>query len=428
MRRYQHTTRLSRRVVSLFVILAALGFGSLVFGGMLWYGRDTTSAAAPQDTEIVLHFSPNRLTWDNVERALQDIPLISGRPLTASDIKPFTNGEFSVFIETDGTRSLAIRSNQDDLPSETLDTLGILTEEVKNGVFLLSDRPKARTEWKPARVWTAWMHWPNVTRIGTIHLLENDESTRGAIYSGRDRLHIRLPNQHVTHLAWKTLPEGTIAALSTPALPNSGIDTVAYAIDRLLSSYAAPSAHILSQRFLTEPGGILLRKQGESINFLLSSSSNAFGKDQEQALLQASAAFTQPRIQTLVLPDETEAQEIIVDPSLSTVEETTIGGALVSRVAAHAGTYLYSAEHEGSFAMTDDQELLGQWIDNERTNENRSSSCDGNAFYLNLQELLRLSTPITPSRSAELIPTISAIYPKVSVDTNFLFTTIHLCH
>lgn len=423
--RYQHTTRLPRRVVSLFAfLLVGAGIG-LVGIGMLVYGRDTTSASAPQDTAVVLHFHPNRFEWNATERALGDMTLVSNRPLTVSDVRAFASGEFSVFLGNDGSRSIAVRSSKDRMPMDLLDALGILAEETSNGVFLLSDRPVARMDWKPAHVWFGAIHIPGSWRIGNMHVVD-DRAMRGPIYASEAKTRIRLPKLGMSKIPWKLLPEDTILALAMPALPNTSVAGVTDSIDAVLASYDSPSAASIAEHVLGAPGAIILRKSTGRLGFLISTDAENFAKDLQQKIIQTAASLQAPKIRPLTLPDQSVAEEMIVDPSLTTVEETTVNGMLVSRVAATDGTYLYTAESEGSFITTNELALLEFRLNVGA--DGAKPTCDGNAAYLNLTEFLQAASGALTSRVTNDLGTVNAEYGVVSVNQGWMFTSINLCH
>jgi hypothetical protein len=390
-----------------------------------WYGRDTTSDAAPEGTALVLHFTPNRLTWGATERAMKDIPLISGRSLTISDLKEFVAGELSVFVDEDGVRSLAVRLSSDRIPTKLLDSLGILAREVKPDVFLLSASPMPDMAWKPRHVWFGMWHWPWKRRIGSIHLIEGGTMS-GAIYASSRATELRLPNQKLSELPWKTLPTGTIEAMSTPVLPNVDLSGVASLLKETLVSLDSPPAGALIDQLNTKKGAILLTQQDNVVSFLVSSSSENFDKTQQQKLIRSSSAFQNPKISDIRLPDNTTAAEILVDPGLITVEETTIGGVLASRVAAKNGQYLYAAEKDSLFAVTNSQSLLEFWLKG-GTSSTRGERCGGNAVYIDVSALKTLSSSQMHSRSVDAMTLFPNQYNQIAVDNGLSFDTIRLC-
>lgn len=423
--RYQHTTRLSRRVVSLFLALTGAGFASLLAVGILWFGRDTTSRAAPQDTAVVLHFSPSRLSWNATERSLGDLTLVSNRPLSVTDIRSFSYGEFSLFISSDGTRSVAVRCPKQRLPTDKLDSIGVLATEVSNDVFLLSDRPVARMDWEPPIVWTGWLHLPTYKHIGNAFMLA--ENASGPILTNAHETRIRLPKLGLSRIPLKTLPNDTLLVLAMPVLPNTDITTVTNSIDTVLSSYRIPKSSSLAEHLATHPGIVLLTEKNDGIRFLISSSSKDFDTNLQQTVIQMAAALESPRIQTFDLPDNSKAQEMIVDPERSTVEETTVSGALVSRVAIPDGEYLYASESAGNFVMTNDQTLLEFLLKNGEMGT-KTQSCDGNVGFVNIERLLAKSSEAVTSRFPDTLIPFSSTYPSLAVSNSLFSTSIRFCH
>lgn len=390
----------------------------------MWFGRDTTSAAAPQDTALVLHFHPNRLAWKAMERTLGRMTLVSNRPLTVANIQSFANGEFSVFVGNDGTRSVAVRSSKNRLPTAMLDSLGILSEETSRGVYLLSDRPVARMNWKPRRVWFGFIHWPGPWRIGNAYMVE-DQRVRGPIYVSGTKTVIRLPRQDISTIPWKRLPADTILALAMPALPNTTIEGVTSSIDTVLSSYSAPSAALLVGHLISSSGSIVLTSNEKHTGFLMVSDAEDFAKDLQQKAIQMASALQSPRFRPLSLPDGSIAKEMIVDPGLITVEETTIAGTLVSRVASAKDEYLFAAQTDESFLLTNDQDLLEFRLNG--AGEGIAPACMGNALYLRLDGLLDASSAGLTARTASQLSMLGDEYSTLSVDRGWAFTRIRLC-
>jgi len=423
--RYQQTTRLSRRVVSLFAVATTIGLVVLVVAATVWYGRDTTSSSAPQDTAIVLHFLPNRLTWNAIDRSLAHIPLVSNRSLTTGDIRPFARGEFSLFVSNDGTRSVAIRASRSELPTAKLDALGIIVQESEPGVVLLSDRPVARMNWNPPHVWYGSFHFPWNPRIGSMYA-PDDRVLSGAIYSTAKQTMIRLPKQRLSVLPWKTIPESTIAAMSTPALPNTDMGGVTSAIDTILSSYQSSSAALLASHILSEEGAVIIAKDGSAIDYLIATPSKNFDKESQENLIQTAAALQIPRIQALSLPDNTIADEIIVDPSLTTIEETTVAGTVVARASSGDGKYVFSAQKSDAVTITNSQNLLDFSL-----SENKSGvrpPCSSNAAFVDIRSLLEVSHGSVHARSASLLSILANTYGIIGIEEGAVNTIIHLCY
>ncbi|MEI6511235.1 MAG: hypothetical protein WCO25_04300 [Candidatus Uhrbacteria bacterium] len=423
--RYQQTTRLSRRVVSLFAVATTVGLLVLMAAATVWYGRDTTSSSAPQDTAVVLHFAPNRLTWDATKRVLAHIPLISNRPLTADDIEPYAHGEFSIFIASDGSRSVAIRATKGELPTKTLDALGIIVQDSAPGIVLLSDRPMARMAWKPKHVWFGSIHFPWNAHIGSLYV-PDDAALSGSIYASKAGMDVRLAKQRLSTISWKVVPDGTIAALSTPALPNTDVNGVTSAIDTILSSYAASTATIVASHILSNQGAIVLTKNAGKFDYLFVTTAKDFANSDQQKFIQTAAALQIPRIQALTLPDNTIAKEMIVDPSLTTIEETTVAGTIVSRASSRDGGYLFAAEQSETVSITNSQNLLDFSLSAKKTGA--KLPCSSNASFMDIRSVLELSKGSVHARTAALLSILANTYGTIGIEEGVARTTIHLCY
>lgn len=391
----------------------------------IWYARDTTSSSAPQDTAVVLHFLPNKLSWDDTKRVLAHLPLISNRPLTADDIEPFARGEFSLFIAADGTRSVAIRATKKELPTAMLDTIGIIVQESAPGVILLSDRPMARMAWEPTHVWFGAIHFPWNIHVGSLHVPE-DATLSGSIYASKSGMSVRLAKQHLSILPWNSVPENTIVALSTPAWPNADLYGVTSAIDSIISSYATPTAAFVANHVLTNPGAVVLAKNDDAFDYLFTTTNKDFAQADQQKLIQTAAALQIPRIQALTLPDNTIAKEMIVDPSLTTIEETTVAGTIVSRASSRDGGYVFGAEQNETVSITNAQNLLDFSLSAKKTGT--KPPCSSNAVFVDIRSLLELSQGSVHARSAALLSILTNTYGTIGLEEGPIHTTIHLCY
>ncbi len=393
---------------------------------MIWYGRDTTSAAAPEGTVVVLHLNLSHFSWDDANRAFRNVPLVSNRPLTIDDIRPFTRGELSLFIDEDGTRSVAIRSSKKDLPTRLTDSLGIIAKDMGKGVYLLSDRPLARMDWNPPHVWLSSLHSPFSSHIGSIHLLGADGMS-GAVYASKEELSVRLPKQRLSKLSWRHIPEGTIAAMSTPALPNADISGVSMAMDAVLSSYQTPSVSNISSQILAKSGMAILTHDGNAFHFLIISDDSSFTRDQQRKMIQVAAALQTPRIEAFQLPDTSTAKEIIVDPSYSTVEEITIAGTLVSRTSTSEGGYFYLANKDETFAISDDQSLVEFWLASKNPSK-KIAACHANSLFLNVRSMMATSATFLSARSLNTLNQLGNQFSIIGVEEKWLHTVIHSCY
>ncbi len=358
---------------------------------------------------MVVHFTPNQTNSDAIMDIIRNFPLISNRSLTFVDMQPYIQGEFSLFIAEDGIRSVAIRSKTALLPMKTFDQLGILVENVGKHVFLLSDRPIARDTWNPPHNILRSIHSPLWKRIAELYEVESDWS--GIMYANKNELTIRSNKIENTQLPLKYIPKNTIAVLATPALPNLQINSLIPLSDTTTLG-----------SILNTAGYLILTKTENDNGFLISSSTENFDKEQQQKIIQQSASFKQPKQQLLTLPDNSKATEIIIDSGLSTIEETTISGMLVSRVAISGGSYLYSVEKDGQFAITNNEELLEFWLN--PIDKAKLDKLDENILILTTALLNSVSDQTV--RTTDIVTFLSQTFTSISVNNGIFFSTIHL--
>lgn len=410
--RYQHTTRLSRRVVSVSVISSIIGLFLALLLGIWWFQRDTTSKTAPVGTTTAVHFAINRANQDDIERLLSSFPLVSNRSITLRDIKPYLYGEFSLFLTSEGIHSVTIRSKKSSIPFDILDSLGILVEEVGKNLFLLSDRPVARSNWNPPHNLLRSFHFPFKTRIADLYELESNRYS--AVYSSNKQVTIRADKLPFSELPLKYIPKSTIAAIATPIFSIN--------MNELL-----PNTFDLSQlkEILNTQGYLILAQDEKNTRFLFSGETINFDKDQQHKLIKASASFKQPLQQNFDLPDMTTATEIIVDTSLSTIEETTISGSLVSRIATSAGEYIYAVEKDKNFAVTNSEELLNFWL-KEPILDDSTLKLSGNIAFLNTDLFINDQSSEQKTSSNELLLLLSDRFETISINNGLLFSTITL--
>lgn len=360
--------------------------GIVFLGALLWFGsgwvflHDTVSAAAPEGTMLAFRFTPGRSHWDRVEGVLGQIPLISNRPLTAEDIRPFTEGEFAEFVGTDGTRSLAIHASKGRLPRPMLDSLGITVTEVHPSVFLLTDRPAAvsgmKTKW-------SFIHppapWKRFSRIGTVAFA--DSGARGIMYATNNGAEWRLPYLPLPDTRSLPIPSDALAVLSTPLLPNIDLTWLIRDIEIQAGALGAPDAETFT-KLLNGAGGVVLTKDG---GFLVVLNAEGFDETAQKNLLRLAAAMQTPSKTVWVLPDQSKTEEIQVDPSSVTVEEATVQGTNVLRIHEKDGHSLSSATKGGQFALTNTDRLLEDWLSGPTTRP--TTACTSTTLAMDLRAM-----------------------------------------
>src|SRR3989338_1910425 len=100
-----HTKKTVRRkrTVSLYLFFFLGGLFSLWFCARAWMiNRSLTLTFIPEGTSAVILLSPTQETWPKILEDFGDIPLLSHRSLTLSDIAPYLEGPFSFFFLKNG--------------------------------------------------------------------------------------------------------------------------------------------------------------------------------------------------------------------------------------------------------------------------------------------------------------------------------------
>ena len=403
------------------------GVGIVLLGAGLWFGsgwlflHDTVSAAAPEGTVLALRFTPGRSHWDRVEGVLGQIPLISNRPLTTEDIRPFTEGEFAEFVSKDGTRSLAIHSSKDRLPRPMLDSLGITVTQVHSNVFLLSDRPTAVSGLKMK--WALTLPpapWKRFSRIGTA--LVSDMAARGVMYETQNGLEIRFGYLPLPKTDSLPIPSDLLAVLSTPLLPNTDFSWLIRDIEVQAGALGAPDAETFA-KLLSGPGGVVLTKDG---GFLVVMDAHDFDQTAQKNLLRIAAAMQSPVRTSWILPDQSKTEEILVDPSAVTVEEATVQGTSVLRVHEKNGHSLSSATQHGQFALTNTDALLDEWLSG-RT-ERSATPCGSTTLAVDIRGMNDQSIRTVDGWRPLPIGLLSQEFSMFSLSNEWRQTKIELCH
>ncbi len=424
--RNRYTTRLPRRVVWLFGFLGACvllgGWGT----GAVILSRDTVSSAAPEHTQFVVHLGLNRGVYNSVIDRFGDFPLISNRSVRLSDLAPYIYGEISLFIESDGHRSVAIRTGKDGIPGEFLTAHALIEQQVGTSTLLLSDKLSAPGGWEPASTLVFPFSLPWHKRIGTLYSpLETSQASSG-LYLSKQGIDVSL------HDKWPenndplpTFPKGTFALLSTPVMTNVSVGTVTQAIDQLIPPNEGITSTAILSDVLTQPGQVILTKTDTGTGYLFTTHSPTWTTEARETLLKTVASVAVPQEKAWELPDNTRVMELIVEPSSITTEEITLSGTLVQRVATTHG-FIYSAEKNGVSVLTNREELLTFWLD-ATTAETTEMNCRGTSLYLSLQDWLSTATSGPKDRTFTLVQSLSTVFPTISVENTFGGSTMHLC-
>ncbi|MBU0646482.1 hypothetical protein KJ611_03345 [Patescibacteria group bacterium] len=425
MRNSYKTTRRSRRVV--WILLLALLLTVLAYcASFWWFSRQTISEIVPDGTIAIIRLAPDRNTWPIIEKNLLNIPLITGKSLTISDLVGFAQGEVAIYIQNDGNMSVGIRGSLNTLPRDELDAQGIVVREIgPNHLFLANQiMPFSTTQLK--RGWNL----PNIpfmfeTKLLGQILILNDPLIRGDIYGDGNNLEISLPKSDLTALPWKTIPEDVFGIMSTPFLTNFSVHSnlPVYPLIEEFDQNLASFTRIFEQNIEL----VMLSNDEDGVGFLISSYQDENDPEMHKKLIKLSAALHSPRISDFVLSDNSTAQEISVDPAAISVEELVIAGVPWSRVLVDPTHYLFSGYDRGRLVISNREALVRFWLTGE-DNSLREAPCGGTSGFMNVDSWVGLSANNLHTRNWQIAFPITEAYSSVGIRNSLFDTKILLCN
>lgn len=360
------TRRHSRRVISLLIGTSLLCGCLFLWTSKTILTKDTLTVAAPENTVAALHFSPNQKTWEQTEAFLHNIPLISDRGITIQDVKTYIYGGFSLFIQEDGTTSLAIRAKKEQVPESFLDTHQITIQEVDTSTLLLSSSLIPISGLKePEQVKKSLFKF-GAKKIATLTVKQNDIFIQGPIFTTKNEAFIHLPTQEIAPIPLEAVPSSTFAVMSTPAWTNNESLLSNSVLSFLESDNAINFSDFVSA--LSSNGFLLLAQEENQNSFLVKILDPSLSKEGIVSMLRTSAAILSAKTQDWTLEDGDIVEEIVSDGSAISIEEIVLSGRSVTRIPTTDATYLYYASFNDETYITNDEGLL-QFVVNETTSE-----------------------------------------------------------
>jgi len=425
--RHKQTTRRKRRVVWMFVsgyLLVAL---SAWFLSTLWLSRDTVSAAAPDRTNIVIRLTAVKKNAPLYLEFLGNTPLLSGRSLTIRDLLPHIHGEFALFLLEDGSRAVAIRSSEADIPYELFDHFGVVTREVTPNVFLLSAQPLPVAGTAVKKTLSGPSLFPGTRKLGSVSINSPDEPLYGSILLSKKNLSVRFNNMPLSSELPQMLPQNVFAAVSTPALPNTNVLSLSKQIDNFIAPFGAKKTEDISSTVLKNPGYILLSETENKVSFLISTSENLFDEGDQMRFLSTFAALKNPKQQEWLLPDQSSAIELVSDPSTVSVEERIFFGTPVQQVYATKDEQMFTAQKDGQVVITNNEDLLKFWVNPEES-VTESPVCPASHALLDVERMQIMSDKFLPYNRTSFLSTISKAVGTIGVESKGKTTTFRLCN
>ncbi len=421
--RTSRTTHHSRSLVwlrvCLFVLLLA-GTAQIMF---VWLNKNTVFIAAPDDVSTAIQLHINAHTIPILKKTLGNIPLISNRDITLEDLLPFTHGQLAWFFHQDGTRSIAIRSTQSEIPTTILDSKHIIVQKVEPNVLLLSEKLQPISGISNNMGIQAFIPTFDVL-LGSY--FEKGFTNTQKITATKDQLHIPIPKNLSISSTNPTLytPEGVYLVLSTPVLSNI------FHIQGITRTFASLADPLLSESLgdivnkLMDQNQMLALIDTKPTSFLLVSSfSPEF--DKRSQLIRTILALTYPTTQQKTLSDGSILQEIAADPSLISLAEQTIEGKAFLQASSATSKLFISKDDQ--FIFSNSEETIRSWLQRREQQSTTPPLCDSNAGYINVDTFLQSEASTLIEYSQDIMFLIAQHFQSIGLANHKNLTTIHLC-
>ncbi len=420
--RHRKTTRHSRRVVWIVASFACLSILATTIS-RVWLTRNTVFQAAPENSQVAIQLLLNKRTWPILQQLLENTPLVSNRDLTITDIAPFAHGELGWFFHDDGTRSIAIRSQQDDIPTDLLDAKHVVVQETNPHVFLLSEKlqPISGLGISSSYFRNLFIS-PFSTVLGEYHEKNQGKSARISHRSGKISFQLPIRVDEIESET-KYLPIETFLYLFTPVLSNNEMirDVVG-----AFSHTAAPLFHESLQDFISNLAsnhGQFLLANPENPTFLFASDADI--PDQLRVdLLQVSLSLQNPSIRTLALTDGTSTKELIADPDLVPVELRTVEGTEFFRASTDENT-IFSSKGTKPI-VSNDENLIRNWL-SQTQEDKKLMPCDTNIAFLETTNLLDANFESSDYYKNATVIDLLKKFSVIGMKSNGNKIEMHLC-
>ena len=363
----------SRRVLRLGLFWLVVVIFSIILAEV-WFSRDTLSSYAPEGTKTIIHLTPSRLAWTKIASDFKDAPLISGRPLSFNDVFLFEPAELAIFISEANESSIAVRANDKNLPFNLLNSYNITAQKLGRNKWLFSSKPlpfatKGTTSW----------HLSSATP-GNIGFFSSNGFV-GQIKQTSRGYQISVPKTGFKNKYLPNLPETTMVAISIQDDQPLSLESVSDQFGLLIN----PLEVFKTTEFLrkvTEDDAVVVftkpEESSETVDFLIKT--GITGTDLSQAT-QLIAAFQNPELNYLSLPDGSKTQEIVVSPQNVEFQTLWINGLESKAVNTPTGQILALETQNNGFISSSNQ-LLQEFIQNQDKKTRSSCGSDKKLGYL----------------------------------------------
>ncbi len=403
--RHTKTTRPQRQVVWLLGLVGLVILFVSWRVGELWFSRDSILQAAPEGTILVLQLEMTDKNWPIVKKILSHIPLISNRSLDIVDLSSFVHGELAVFVTETGERAVAIRVNEQHLPTELLSALSITTQEIAPGIILLSETllPISGLESNAHRPFFAALtrRW-----LGRVEF--PDTGTSGSLFQKDGLLEIEFTTKGKHPYSIENLPQ-MMLALSSNA---NGIASVTYQNIGLFDEFLNDNWTILVKTNDIGNQDLLLIAKQENMQ-----------KSELLSILQLMGAYLSPTIKETALPDGSTLREVIVEPSFVTIEELSLGQIEALHVLGVSGRSIYASLIGDQAIFATSQAMLEAY--NEPTAS--ESACHGNVLYMDPAVLIGSTETRNYDPVMQMLQGLSIHFSAISLETKRYSSIMSFC-
>lgn len=417
------TTRHSWRVVWLLVPLFVVIGIIIVWLSTLWFTRDSIYRAAPTGTQMTARFFLKNSTSESISYLFNNIPLISSRALTLNDLKPYIHGEFAVFINENGSYSLAIRTNKKHLPISLLNSQHITQKPISNSIVLLSNKIESVNGLHLKKSLFPPFYNPTKKWIG--ELVTSTTKKRNFLFSTKSQFEIHLPKIKQSQVYFSNVPNNLIAYLSLPVLtdtqPNNAITVFLPMIYTVFNEgFLDMLKNIIQKNSL-----IILSSDENGIGYFIKTelTNNKHSIDLT-AILQSLVALKSTKIKQSPLEDGSMIQEIALDPDSIDVQQITIQGIQVKKVNNNNETIMTGLANN-MFFITNREELLKNSLLNEKKINN--VTCGGNLGLFSIKKLKEISNTHQNYLNANILDLFSDKFSYIGLKNNRISSQINFC-
>ncbi|MFH1405294.1 MAG: hypothetical protein ABIH21_04335 [Patescibacteria group bacterium] len=399
--RGKQTTRHPRRVVWHDIAYVCIVVFIFLFLGNMWFTRNTISNITPENTWITLRFTPNQFTWGTISDILANTAIITDRDITINDLKPYINGEFALFIKKDGSTSIAIRSQQKQIPREILDSNSIFSDESKNsGTVLLSNKQEQTYEAKFSKPWFYFIPtWSK--KLGTVYISDDNFHTKGLILQDKSNFIIRISGKSILEKQSEKNITEEIASFSLNTL--------------LLSNSSIPD---LFQKLKT-----IVINNNDSLGVLLEFDKNLISNNQLQEIINQYSLQQSIKTKNWLLPDGTIAKEMLTNVSSISEEEIVVNGKSLIKIQPSTNSELLMYNNETTTVLSNNENLIGLYLEN--PNRTKTKSCKGNIGHINIEGFDKFNKITKTMFSPQ---TISSTFESIGINSRLLFTDFTFCN